>query len=785
MNEWNLRTIDNQLKLEWAGSNLKLTTAFGVEWEGKDGKCLITSDWIFQDRSEEIVIIEYEDYKVITDQFTHGPLTLLRQVRYLVSDLSMIEVRLIVENVGDEQLRLHRLLPLLVQNETELSINGCQAGDWVFYRNGRQKNDLPSVCVLGKNDEAYQDAVMGLSESGRHDGVETSSVTEVISDELSVIVGSIKPDAQPLLIGFINAVDHLVECRIRTEESRQTFERLDASCLLDGVVLAPGLTREGSWLRLDAALTDGVARFVKAKKRETGSGAHPNPPSVYCTWYYYGDTVSQQDVYSNIEALKQKAIPVDVVQVDEGWEQRFGNWEANHRFPDGMQTVACTIREHGFRPGIWTAPFLVEPRSDMRFYHDDWLLRDKNGDPILFYMNNTDNLVWDVTHPEVQEWIEGLYRKLSEWGYTYHKLDFTRAVANDEDVQYHNPAVTRAEAYRMGVEAVRRGIGSEGYMLICGGLFSAASGLVDAHRTSSDVLSMWSDSDGKQGGKVVPFTIKQNILRYWMSSLWHNDPDALMVRRNHTRFRSLDLSLGKLTDDEARVTALNQYWGGGLVCFSEPMFNMDADRLGLLRHLIPALGNPAVPRDMYKGKQYPQLLDVELDCQLVGLGIWHTVSVVNWNDEPRRASIQLSKELLGSFAEQYPSFHVSEFWSGTMHHGIRTGDYIDLGILPPHSAAHLKIVPVLVDQPTILYTNGHFSMGAAEITRMQIANNYVDLHINWLWDEPLNIVLSTPVGREWVDVHPKEVEWDYNGNDRSIRLIIPSHWEGIVRLNLK
>ena len=120
-----------------------------------------------------------------------------------------------------------------------------------------------------------------------------------------------------------------------------------------------------------------------------------------------------------------------------------------------------------------------------------------------------------------------------------------------------------------------------------------------------------------------------------------------------------------------------------------------------------------------------------------------------------------------------------------MHHGIRTGDYIDLGILPPHSAAHLKIVPVLVDQPTILYTNGHFSMGAAEITRMQIANNYVDLHINWLWDEPLNIVLSTPVGREWVDVHPKEVEWDYNGNDRSIRLIIPSHWEGIVRLNLK
>jgi hypothetical protein len=334
----------------------------------------------------------------------------------------------------------------------------------------------------------------------------------------------------------------------------------------------------------------------------------------------------------------------------------------------------------------------------MRFYHDEWLLRDKNGDPVQF-MNNTDNLVWDVTHPKVQLWIEALYRKLTAWGYTYHKLDFTRAVALHSDVTFYQSGATRAEAYRMGIEAVRRGIGAEGYLLICGGLYSAPSGLVDAHRTSSDVLSMWSEHDGKQGGQVAPFTMKQNTLRYWMNELWHNDPDALMVRRQEERFRSLDLSLGKLTDDEARVTALNQYWGGGLVCFPEPMNEIEDDRLGLLRHLIPSLGKAATPRDMYDGVRYPRILGTAMDAREAGLGRWQTVSVVNWSDEPVHATVCVDETLLGSFAMEYEAFHVSEFWSGNMQVDVKSGSTLDVGVLPPHSAVHLKFVPNVAEQP--------------------------------------------------------------------------------------
>ncbi|MDQ1913494.1 alpha-galactosidase [Paenibacillus sp. GD4] len=647
--QWNLNVKPEAMGLYWDGPDFRLTAGMDADWEGADsGK-----EWVFQERIQTEVpgTPGTASSQLVSDRFTCGSLECIRQIKYRQADASSIELRLIARNIGESILRLHRLTPLVIHDQHHLWLGNRDAADWVFYRSGRQKNDLPSVCVLGRNDGAYMDALVGLSETGKYAASTDKPLNEIVSDELSVIAGGTKAGSATLLIGFVEGVRQLSECRIRLDERKQSLELLEASCLLDGVPLEPGEVREGEWLRLDTGEPfEATNRYVQEKKEKTGSCATPNPPSVFCTWYYYGDTVSQEDVYTNLQALRDRQFPIDVVQIDEGWEQRFGNWDGNHRFPDGMEKVAREIQAAGYRPGIWTAPFLVEPRSDMRFHHDDWLLRDKHGDPVLFYMNNTDNLVWDVTHPEVQAWIEGLYRKLTAWGYTYHKLDFTRAVALDAEVQYYNPKATRAEAYRMGIEAVRRGIGEEGYLLICGGLFSAPSGLADAHRTSSDVLSMWSEWKGKQGGKVAPFTIKQNVLRYWMNELWHNDPDALMVRRQEHKFRSLDLSLGLLNDEEARTTALNQYWGGGLVCFTEPMAEIDRDRIGLMRHLSPALGSAAVPRDMYESKQYSNRFDVKVDRTEAGLGIWHTASIVNWEDVQSEVDVRLDEQLVGHFA---------------------------------------------------------------------------------------------------------------------------------------
>lgn len=43
-------------------------------------------------------------------------------------------------------------------------------------------------------------------------------------------------------------------------------------------------------------------------------------------------------------------------------------------------------------------------------------------------MNDTVYYVLDITNPKTWSYFTELYRKLTDdWGYTYHKLDFTRA----------------------------------------------------------------------------------------------------------------------------------------------------------------------------------------------------------------------------------------------------------------------------------------------------------------------------------------------------------------------
>jgi hypothetical protein len=788
---WSLELkADSTRQLCWKGPDLQLLASFDVQWVA-DTRAHRPQAWCLRSRSETTITEPgREGWKLLTEEYQADQLIVTRQVRYPSEHQNLVELRILATNDSSDPIHLLRFTSLLVEGESALQLGGKPSAEWVLYRSGRQKNDLPSVCVLGRRDAAYSDALTGLSETGKLSGKASASTAEIVSDELTVLTAGAEQGASSLLIGFVDGRSQLTECRVLMNEEDMTLSQLEAASELDGVQLQPGATREGEWLRLEAGNNpfEAVERFVESKQQATGSVAAADPLSVFCTWYYYGDTVHQDDVDVNIEALRRRGIPIDVVQIDEGWEQRFGNWDANHRFPDGMQAVAERIKDHGYRPGIWTAPFLVEPRSDMRFHHDDWLLKDKHGDPVLFYMNHTDNMVWDVTHPEVQQWIEELYRKLTGWGYTYHKLDFTRAVALDDNVRYHNPSVTRAEAYRMGIEAVRRGIGPDGYLLICGGLFSPPAGLADAHRTSSDVLSMWSERQGRQGGKVAPYTIKQNVLRYWMNDLWHNDPDALMVRRNTNRIRSLDLSLGLLTDEEALVTALNQYWGGGLVCFSEPVAEIDEDRLGLLRHVVPALGVAAVPRDMYEGKQYPSVLDVELDQREKGLGIWHTVSIVNWEDAPCQATLKLDEKLLGGFASRFKSFTAAEFESGQLYQGLKYGDVLELGELPGHAAIHLRITPEPDNPhtPCILHTNGHFSMGGAEVQSLTVQGQEAALLLDWRWNHPMELLLAAPAGQEWGGAQPMlpaSIAAEANGS--MLKLTLQGAFHGKLQLELK
>ena len=711
---------------------------------------------------------------------------LTRETAYSWEDPRSFHTRLILSNPAGARspLTAQRLFPLCADRRAAgggepLSLGGAPYSQWLFFRSGRHKNDLPSVLCPAKVDGRYLDGIRGLTESGQEILSTEEPPLTLVSDELTLLRS---PDAC-LTLSFLTGQSMLVGMELTSPPQRDGMERLEAIQYLDGVVLEPGECRVGEWLRADAAPDpfSAIDSWTGLKKRmDPPVPARWDRPSVFCTWYYYGGSVTRRDVEENLHWLAANAFPVEVVQLDDGWEQCYGEWEANEKFPGGMASLAAEIQENGFVPGIWTAPFVVHTASSLYRDHPDWILRRRDGSEEVFVPGV---VALDITHPAVLDWIEQLYRRLSREGWRYHKLDFTRAPVQTAQVCYHNPRLTRAQAYRRAMEAVRRGMG-EGYLLICGGLYSAPAGLAEGHRTGSDVRSRWPedvnrgfDRDaGSQPGESAPFTMKQSLLRWWMGSLWHCDPDALMVRRREALFRGSDLGQGLLSDDEAFVFTLNQYLSGGLVCFTEPMPELDPDRLALYRHILPPLTDAALPRDLFAGGRCPALLDTAVSAPFPAMEDWHTLTLFQWKDAPAPQQLTLDSSALGAFLQPGRRYTVSDLQSGRIWQGLCPGDRLELGVRPPHSALHLRITPESRELPAILHMDGHLSMGR-DLSGWSWEDGLLSFSLLWRWGLPLHMTLRAPDGWAWPSPEtarlPEGTAWE--AADRLLSLTFPAN----------
>ena len=121
-------------------------------------------------------------------------------------------------------------------------------------------------------------------------------------------------------------------------------------------------------------------------------------------------------------------------------------------------------------------------RLTVRYHHPEWLLHRRNGERVIFPMGPQRSFVLDPTHPEVLDFLERLYHRLThEWGFTYHKLDFTRAIG-EPDVLFYDRTKNRAEAYRAAFEAIAADRRCE-LPNVCGGSMARSSvGRCPAHR---------------------------------------------------------------------------------------------------------------------------------------------------------------------------------------------------------------------------------------------------------------------------------------------------------------
>ncbi|MBE8471687.1 glycoside hydrolase family 36 protein [Streptomyces justiciae] len=340
---------------------------------------------------------------------------------------------------------------------------------------------------------------------------------------------------------------------------------------------APDPVREVPSIRL---AVDGTVAQVSADgpvKEWTGTGIQavleewaaslgvrpPRPaPTVWCSWYEYFTEVTEDDIHENLRAMDTLDLPIDVVQIDDGYQKALGDWlTLSGRFRS-RAGIADTIRARGRRAGIWTAPFLVDPASDLAAEHPEWLVRDAEGGFLHAGRNWGHDLnVLDTTHPEAAEYLADVFRTLRAEGYDYFKVDFLYAGALDG---VRHTAVDALQAYREGIELIREAIGLDAYLLGCGAPILPSIGLFDAMRVSPDAAPHRrpeADDYSQPGQDPAEFT---GAGRQWQHArLWVNDPDCLMARpavETRERWAAHVEATGGLTASSDRLLSLDQ-WG--------------------------------------------------------------------------------------------------------------------------------------------------------------------------------------------------------------------------------
>ena len=315
-------------------------------------------------------------------------------------------------------------------------------------------------------------------------------------------------------------------------------------------------------------------------------------PPVYgwCSWYEFEHNFNQailDDMLAGTKSIKPP-VPVQMIQVDDGYSDH-GDWIiANKNFPEGLDYMAASIIRAGYKAGIWVGPFMVMETSEVFKQHPDWILKDREGNKIKSgsFRGITDYML-DTSHPDAFEHLRTVFRTLRSYGITYYKTDFLDWGLNDSTaVMRYKSGKTSAQYFTEVMKMIREEIGADSYWLACIAPYQQVVGFADGLRYSDDVTGMQNAIHN-----LVPETI---ACQYMNGILFMNDPDTVFLRDyNETLYADendttgFSSSVAAISADERESLAL---WDGmttNCITTSDRFHRVSDDMVNLFRFLQP------------------------------------------------------------------------------------------------------------------------------------------------------------------------------------------------------
>lgn len=258
----------------------------------------------------------------------------------------------------------------------------------------------------------------------------------------------------------------------------------------------------------------------------------------YTSWYNYYQNISEDIILRDLEAISKKTDKVNTFQIDDGYQTAVGDWLSINKtkFPNGLKPIVEKIHAKGWQAGLWLAPFGAQKGSKLACEHPDWLVKGKNGKPIMVGANWGGFYAIDIDNADARAYIKNVFDTvLNDWGFDLVKLDFLYATAV---VPLHNK--TRGQLAYESIDFLRECVGDK-QILGCGVQQMPCFGKVEYMRIGADMALSWKHNFFRnlthREDVSTPNAIHNSVYRRCLNGrAFLCDPDVFLLRRSNIKF---------------------------------------------------------------------------------------------------------------------------------------------------------------------------------------------------------------------------------------------------------
>jgi alpha-galactosidase len=609
----------------------------------------------------------------------------------------------------------------------------------VQFRNRSDETSLKTIDVLVVDVDDNSRIVTGWNrnnlrffKNGFHSWELSQAVPIDVGENLSHFYSVLRnvESSESLTLGFVTMADQFSTIAVHGREPENSrLSLVVATSHADGVPVTEkdAIVSEELLILYGKDARRNLEQYLDFVSVRMNALKWANIPAGWCSWYFYYTMPDEGEIIENTEFLaKRFGNQLEWIQIDDGYQMRVGDWGENNRFAGGLASLVKDIHEKGYKAGVWTAPFVASEHSDIFKDKVEWFVRDAQNIPTVV----GENPLWlgnyyalDLTNPQVIKHIKKVFRNLKNDGFEYFKIDFLYHAA--QLGQRYDSKITRAQAIRQGLEAIREVVGDD-LILGCGAPLGPCVGIVNMMRIGTDIGTNWRY---EWGGGVYECSVNTMTRAAMHGRWWINDPDCVLVRQNDN----------ELTENEVKLWLSIVALSGGAVLMSDRMVEVSEERLSLLDKILPSYGEGAIAVDALENAN-PTVFALTVETQS---GSWLVVAAVNLNESP--IDVNISFESVGLDSEH--KYHVFDFWQ-ERYLGL-VEKQVGVAGLEPHTLKLLLVKPES-SEPTVLSTSMHYTQGAVELADIDWNSGSNELSLRVTRDTRHEECIFFVFNEEWI-----------------------------------